>query len=239
MVDTEPDTPAPTIESRLYHDLREAITSLRIPPGAPISEGDVCRRFGGSRTPARAALSRLEREGLLCPSQFGTKLRLIVAPLTASDMKQLFLMVGALNGVAARLAAQLDEGARRRLVEQMRAINDGLRQFGQRDAADVRQAEDLDGRFHRAYEAVAGAPQLVVELDWLGARRTRYTRVYTEALLQAHNLRESVAEHDAIIEALASGDPDAAERRAADNYRQALRRFELALHARGERGGWF
>jgi hypothetical protein len=60
-----------------------------------------------------AALARLEREGLLVTSRHGRTLRLVVPPLTARDMEQLFLMVGALNGVAARLAADLAVKPRR------------------------------------------------------------------------------------------------------------------------------
>lgn len=227
-----------TLATRLYRDLRDAIVSLRIPPGVPLSEIDVSRRFGGSRTPVRAALARLEREGLLVTSRHGRTLRLVVPPLTARDMEQLFLMVGALNGVAARLAAGLDVIRRRELALELTAINEELHQAAEVQPHDVRQVEEIDGRFHRAYERVAGATQLVVELDALAARRTRYIRVYTEALLHAGHLHESYAEHAAIIAAIEAGDPDAAERAAGINYRQALRRFGPALEARGEQGAW-
>lgn len=230
---------ASSLVTRVYQDLRDAIVSLKIAPGAAVSEGNVSRHFGGSRTPVRSALERLEREGLLTTAEFGTKRRLVVAPLTSTDMRQLFLMVGALNGVAARLAAQLAEEPRRQLVEELQRINEELRQLAHEDVIDVRRAETLDSRFHRAYELVADAPQLVLELESLAARRTRYIRVYTEALVHARNLRDSVAEHAAIIEALAAGDPEAAEQRAAYNHRQALQRFGRALEVSGERGTWF
>jgi DNA-binding GntR family transcriptional regulator len=228
-----------TLGVRVYQELRDAIVSLRIPPGVPLSEGHVSRHFGGSRTPVRAALSRLEREGLLETTSHGTKVRYIVPPLTASDMRQLFLMVGALNAVAARLAAELAAARRRALVKQLKTINEDLRGVAGDAASDVRRVEEIDARFHRAYEVVVSAPQLVLELETLAARRTRYIRVYTEALIHAHNMRESVTEHDGIIEAVAAGDADAAERSAGFHYRQALCRFGRALEVRGEQGGWF
>jgi DNA-binding GntR family transcriptional regulator len=232
-------TGRPLLVTRLYEDLREAIVSLELAPGTTLSEASVSRHLGGSRTPVRSALERLQREGLVTTSRSGAKRRLVVAPLTAADMRELFLMVGALNGVAARRAAVLPEAARTRLVEELRRVNADLGELAHRDPTNVRRAEALDSRFHRLYEEVIDSPQLRVELETLGARRTRYVRVYTEALVHARNLRESVAEHSAIIEALAAGDPDAADRCASFNHRQALERFDRALQASGERGTWF
>ena len=223
----------------MYREIREAIVSLKLAPGAAISEAGLSRRFGWSRTPVRPALERLEREGLLAKSDSGAKRRLAVAPLTASDMRQLFQMVGALNGLAARLAAQLPDKPRRRLVDELRRINGDLEKIARADYVDVRQVEVLDSAFHRAYELVTDSPRLVLELESLGARRTRYIRVYTEALAHAGNLRESVLEHTAILEALAAGDPERAEQCAGVNYRKALERFGQALQSSGERGTWF
>jgi GntR family transcriptional regulator, rspAB operon transcriptional repressor len=228
-----------SLTEQMYRELREAIVSLKLAPGAAISEASVSRRFGGSRTPVRPALQRLEREGLLAKSDSGAKPRLVVAPLTASDMRQLFQMVGALNGLAARLAAQLPDEPRRQLVDELRRINGDLEKVAHADHVDVRQVELLDSAFHRAYELVTDAPRLVLELESLGALRTRYVRVYTEALAHTHNLRESLLEHTAILEALAEGDPERAEQCAAFNHRKALERFGRVLQSSGERGTWF
>jgi DNA-binding GntR family transcriptional regulator len=231
--------PASSLTDRVYRELREAIVSLKLAPGAAISEASVSRRFGGSRTPVRPALERLEREGLLAKSNSGVKRRLLVAPLSASDMRQLFQMVGALNGLAARLAAQLPDKPRRQLVDELRRINRDLDDVAHADHIDVRQVEELDSAFHRAYELVTDAPRLVLELESLGALRTRYIRVYTEALAHTRNLRDSVLEHTAILDALAAGDPERAEHCAVFNYRKALERFGRALQSSGERGTWF
>jgi len=232
-------TPASSLTEHVYRELREALVSLKLAPGAAISEASVSQRFGGSRTSVRPALERLEREGLLAKSDSGAKRRLLVAPLTASDMRQLFQMVGALNGLAARLAAQLPVEPRRQLVDELRRINLDIDEIAHADHVDVRQVEVLDTAFHRAYEVVTDAPRLTRELESLGALRTRYVRVYTETLAHTRNLRESVLEHTAILEALAAGDPERAERCAAFNYRKALERFGQAMQSSGERGTWF
>lgn len=49
----------------IYSTLRERIALLVYPPGAKLSESDLAKEFGVSRTPLRSALSRLEAEGLV------------------------------------------------------------------------------------------------------------------------------------------------------------------------------
>jgi DNA-binding GntR family transcriptional regulator len=71
----------------------------------------------------------------------------------------------------------------------------------------------------------------VAKLDALHAQRERYVRVYTQALVHAHGLGESVDEHDAIVAAIQAGDANAAERAAAFNYRHALARYDRMMPA--------
>lgn len=59
-----------TIERRttidaVYDELYDEIASLRLLPGAKLSEADIARRFGVSRQPVRDAFNRLENKGLL------------------------------------------------------------------------------------------------------------------------------------------------------------------------------
>lgn len=49
----------------IYEGLKEDILSLKIPPGTLISENDVSKQYGLSRTPVRAAFSKLKSDGLV------------------------------------------------------------------------------------------------------------------------------------------------------------------------------
>jgi len=230
---------APTLAAATYHRLREQIVTLQLPPGALLGELDLCRRLGVSRTPVRAALQRLQQDGLVVAAEAASPARAIVSPLTAEDMRELFLMVGALDGVAARLTAELDVALRDPVVREMADVNARLRQLAAgTGTSGVRLAQRLDRQFHRCYETAGAGPRLLAKLDTLQARRERYVRVYTEALVHAHHIRESLSEHDAIITALRDGDADAAERRAAFNHRNALQRYDRIVAAGGERRGW-
>jgi DNA-binding GntR family transcriptional regulator len=229
----------PDLATAVYERLREQIVSLRLAPGALLAELDLCHRLGVSRTPVRAALQRLQQEGLVVAAKAGTTARAIVSPLTADDMRELFLMVGALDGVAARLAAQLDDGRRRPVVREMAALNSRLRRLAAGDDPQhIRLARELDQRFHRCYEGAGAGPRLRAKLATLHARRERYVRVYTEALVHAHHIRESLTEHDAILAAVRAGDADAAERLAIFNHENALERYRRIVAVLGERGSW-
>ena len=53
------------VAEQIYTALRDAIVSVRLPPGASISENRICRHAGVSRTPVRAAIIRLVDEELI------------------------------------------------------------------------------------------------------------------------------------------------------------------------------
>jgi DNA-binding GntR family transcriptional regulator len=57
--------PAQTLADQVYRELEEEITTLRIPPGAVVSEAMLSERFGIGRTPVREALQRLARQWLV------------------------------------------------------------------------------------------------------------------------------------------------------------------------------
>lgn len=233
-----PGPATPTLADIAYARLRDSIVTLKLAPGARLTEVDLCQRLGISRTPVRAALLRLQQEGLVETSGVTRSGRVTVAPMTAADMRELFLMVGALDGVAARLAAELPEKSRNAVASQAEAINARLRALSGSEASAIRSAQELDIEFHHCYEQAAAGPRLLAKLAALHARRERYIRVYTEALIQTHRVQESLDEHGAIIAAIASGDGEAAERHAVFNHRNALERYWRIAAVHGERGEW-
>ncbi len=229
--------PAPTLADAAYSRLRDSIVTLRLAPGARLTEVELGRRLGISRTPVRAALLRLQQEGLVVTRGAKRSGRVTVAPMTAADMRELFLMVGALDGIAARLAAELPESPRRAVAGAAEAINARLRSLSGSGAAEIRAAQALDTDFHNCYEQAASGPRLLAKLAALHGRRERYIRAYTQALFQAHRQQESFDEHAAIIAAIAAGDADAAERHAVSNHRNALERYSrVATGSDGEEG---
>lgn len=224
------------VSASAYERLRGLIVSGRLAPGAPLIETDVSARLGASRTPVRAALQRLQQEGFVTAVSVGQMVRVIVAPLTADDMREVFLMAGALEAAGARLTAGLEAGRRRALVAELEQLNDGLRAASESRPPDLVRAQDLHATLHRGFSLAAAGPRLRAELEVLQPQAERYERVYTSAVIFA--FQESLEEHAAIIAALGAGDGDAAEQAVWRNWRGCARRYREVVTILGERGNW-
>jgi len=221
--------------SRVYQELRALIVSGQLPPGARIAERAVVQRLGLSRTPVRSALHRLQQEGFVASSGIGRDQRLIVTPLTQSDGREVLLIVGHLEGLAAREAATLAPELRRPLVKKMREINRQLA-VASKSRGGQKRSFELDLAFHRAYvEGIVG-PRLLSLHRAIKPQSERYTRLYVSALLD--ELPTSVKEHEIIIRGIGSGDPDAAQDAVETNWRNASQRLATVIAELGERGIW-
>jgi DNA-binding GntR family transcriptional regulator len=239
-VDTVRDTgrtaTRPEVSATAYQRLRDLVAEGRLAAGAPLIEADLSKWLGVSRTPIRAALQRLQQEGFVTPSPVGQILRPIVSPLTASDLREVFLMVGALEAAAARIAAGLDACARDTLVGSLERITGDLRAAGAARPPDLAQALDLCRRFHRMVVEAGAGPRLQAEFDVLQPQAERYGRVYAAAVLLA--IDQTVAEYEAISAAIGAGDPDGAERGVAVSWRRSADRFRHVVATLGELGTW-
>ena len=220
--------------SRVYQELRALIVWGHLPPGARIAERAVAERLGLSRTPVRSALHRLQQEGFVSSVGRGQDQRLIVAPLTQEDGREVILIVGHLEGLAAHTAASLPDDRRKRIVARLREIIKEL-------AAESKRREftrifDLDQAFHRAYVEDVVGPRLLALHRSIKPQIERYTRLYVSALVD--ELPTSVKEHEVIVRAIAAGDPQAAQKAVETNWRNAAARLSGVIAQLGERGSW-
>jgi DNA-binding GntR family transcriptional regulator len=222
------------LAARAYSELRKMIVTAKLAPGASLIETELSRRLEMSRTPIRGALQRLQQEGFVIGS--GEYRRAIVSPLTVEDLHELFLIMGALEGVAARLAAALAPDLRLTLADRMEELNHHLHAATQMRPAQVGHVHDLHIAFHRAYVEAAAGRRLRGELDALEPQYERYERVYVTALIDKFG--DSLQEHKAIVAAFRAGDQDAAERHVVANYRNGAERFQSVVTMLGERGNW-
>lgn len=221
---------------QVYHRLRELIVRGRLAPGARITEIEAAQRLGVSRTPIRAALQRLQQEGYVVVSNAGKRGRATVAPLTREDATELFHIVGEIEGLAARYAAQLNPTLRARLVSELREVNTALREAAQTKRRDPNLIFELDDTFHRRYVEAAAGPRLLALHQAIKPQAERYARVYVSALVD--EIHTSVQEHDAIVQAIASGDMDQAQRAVLTNWRNAAARLSQVIDLVGEKGSW-
>ena len=186
-----------TLREQVYAELLAAIVSGAMPPDSRLRDRDLAADLHVSRTPVREALQRLEDEGLV-QTVPGSQTR--VTPLRESDAREAVPVVAALHALAARHAVpSLTAGDFARLREANRAFAVALEQ-GKPPAA-----LEADDAFHGVFVARSGNSELRRSLQRLLPRVRRLELARFRAMAG----RDSVAQHDAIIEAAASGGPRA------------------------------
>jgi DNA-binding GntR family transcriptional regulator len=185
----------------VYEEIRGAIVDLRLEPGAPLREAAIASQLGVSKTPVREALGRLEQEGLVEATSFKGA---VVTNYSERDLQEIYELRELLEGVAVRAAAtDADEetlAALRAVIEQSRAA---------RDAGDLAALAELLGRFDQImFEQVANV-RIRGLIETLRAHLTRIGKLTEEI---PGRVEASVEEHAAIVDAVARGDADGAER---------------------------
>jgi DNA-binding GntR family transcriptional regulator len=220
----------------VYEQLRTLIVHGRLAPGSRLVETDIATRFQVSRTPVRGALQRLQQEGYIVDSPSMRQSRPTVAPLTQEDATELFDIVGVLEGLSARLAAELPQLRRAALAKEMNGLNLEFKRTAQASRPDHNRLYELDERFHGAYVEAASGSRLRALHHAVKPQAERYERLYVSFL--TGEIVTSVREHDAIVAAISAGKPDLAEAAVHSNWHNAASRLSAVIERAGERGRW-
>jgi DNA-binding GntR family transcriptional regulator len=218
-----------------YQVLRELIVRGRMAPGTRIIESEVAARLGQSRTPVRSALQRLRQEGYVLANSPGRQVRLTVAPLTYEDAREVFGLLGEIEGLGARWAAELEPSRRLKLASELAELNDRLSAAAERDPMHPDEVFDLHTQFHWHYLAALDAPRLLAIHRSIKPQAERYRRLYSALV---HESSVSAEEHRVIIRMIEEGDADGAQRAVQLNWRNAADRLARAIELLGERGSW-
>ena len=178
-----------------YTRLKSDIIEWRLQPGTPLNEIETAQRIGVSRTPVREALSRLSAEGLVAS---GLGRTMMVAPLSAASVRQLFELREALETQAARLATRRRQPAVfERLRDEFLEGPDPALPF------DEEKPYFLADRLDAAIDEACGNPYLVHALDDL---RGHLARLRRHAFQNQARLRLATEEHLLIVQAILDQD---------------------------------
>jgi DNA-binding GntR family transcriptional regulator len=223
--------------SQTYERIRGYIVKGKLAPGARIIESEVAKRLGVSRTPVRSALHQLMNDGYVRSVAEGVNTRLIVAPLTMGDATELYGIVAALEALAAKQAAELDAVRRDQLVQELRRVNDALLRLADTDPLEADAVYDIHTEFHWRIVAALSAPRIQALHQSIKPQAERYRRIYSAA--SPVNIRASCEEHDVIMDAIQSGDAEAAEHAVKVNWRNSAARVSRLIESSGELGSWW
>jgi DNA-binding GntR family transcriptional regulator len=179
-----------------------AITSGEFQPGQKLSESELARQLGISRGPLREALGRLEGRLVTRTPRIGVR----IIDFNGGELEQLFVVREALEGMAARLAAERMTTAE---LEQLRALLSQHANQPELAAGLAYYQRSHDDDFHftivRAARCERIEQMLLDELYF----QMRIQRLRSSA--QPGRAQQALSEHHEILAALASRNPDAAE----------------------------
>ncbi|TWG98908.1 DNA-binding GntR family transcriptional regulator [Mesorhizobium sp. J18] len=222
---TEPEGPGVGSEM-VYRNLRREILRLELLPGSELDEASVATRYRVSRTPVREALIRLTAEGLVTATK-GRGAR--VAALDLQNLRAFFEGLDILQRAVTRLAALRRRPADLETIEMhMLAFEEGARRL------DSETVNEANYEFHAAIGEAAASGYLA----------NAYRRSLIEGMrigfvcfsdhsdiderLETH-LGNTMQDHRRMFEAVAAGDPDAAEAHAGAHVELFRGRIVTAL----------
>jgi DNA-binding GntR family transcriptional regulator len=212
------------MQSRILHDmsqmlqihsqLRDMILSLDIGPGERLTERWLESRFDGSRTPVRAALVRLEAEGLV--QRDGRNW--IAAPIDLGEIEALAEFREPLEVTAVRLAcARAGDTDLDAIEEMLNACRPGVpREEWHKVGTD----------FHVEISRLSGNPFLVKAVEGVMTRlaRPRWLEVWTEA-----SREQAWSEHRRILDSIRAKQPAEAARETVEHIRDTRDRLLRSL----------
>jgi len=207
--------------------LRELILSGEFSPGERVSELPLVDRLGVSRTPLRLALAALEHEGLLRGIAGGGY---AVREFTLADIHDAIELRGALEGTAARFAAE--RGCRRRDVKALRTISGAIAALV--PLADYKSFElfiELNERFHARLLAAASSPMLeraigsITSLPFASASAFVLTEAVLPESLQI--LQIAHYQHESLLDAVERREGARSEAIAREHAMLAMRNLEI------------
>lgn len=194
----------------VFEALREAIINGTLKPGERLMEIQLAEEMGVSRTPVREAIRKLELEGFLVMIP---RKGAYVAGLSMKDIADVFEIRGALEGLAAGLAAE------RITEEEMEELERLLVKIGECiQSDDLNAVIEQDTEFHDVLYKATRNEKLGLIISNLREQIQRYR---TASLSSPGRTKIALEEHKQIVEALSERDVEKAQRLAREHIENA------------------
>ena len=211
------------IPEQAYRILRHAIITLKMPPGAVIVEKEITDHLGISRTPVRDAIRQLADERLVnIRPQSGT----YVALIDRHQLEEGRLIRRALEVEGIKLALERVDAA---AIERLR----DLLVLQERAASKARHEDFItyDDQFHQAISEMSGYSRL-----WriINRSKAQLDRVRYLSSPLPHQEEKAIAQHTAIVEAMAKRNLDKTVKAMTHHLDDAYDRLSILLKQHAE-----
>jgi DNA-binding GntR family transcriptional regulator len=189
--------------------LRQRIFRRELEPGSWIDEVKLAQEYGISRTPLREALKVLAAEGLVTMK---VRRGAYVTEVSERDLADVYHLLALLESDAAAVVAASATDAQLKELQKLHrelegAVKERDRFFAVNERFHMRLLELADNRWR---------DQMVADLRKV-MKLNRHS-----SLLKPGRIQESLAEHAALMDALAKRDPQAARERMHEHFRNGL-----------------
>ncbi|WP_198082758.1 phosphonate utilization associated transcriptional regulator [Variovorax sp. E3] len=202
----------------MQEEIERLIMTGELPVGSRINESELSQRFNTSRGPIREALRALEEAGLVRNEK---NRGVFVREISFEEADEIYELREALEEIIGRrVALAIKPDA----IERLRAMLDAMRSAAQ--AQDVEQYAQLNLQFHEILLDTAGSRKLTETYKRL-VKELHLFRM--RALDTGGGLRVSADEHREIVEAIASGNPEAAGKVLRQHVADSRARMHKAL----------
>jgi len=208
---------------RVYLALRQRIVEMSMLPGARIVERDLAEELGISRTPVHEAVQRLAEEGLVeVVPRSGT----FVARIPLEGLDEAMMVRNALE------SAIIEKAAARATPEGVATLRAILQvQAAAIAASDFRAFHRSDELFHATLAELSGYPGVWPIILQAKTQVDRYRQL---TLPLQGRMGGVLEEHNAVVDAIAAGDPVKAVQAMREHLDHVLPVLELTRQLRPE-----
>jgi DNA-binding GntR family transcriptional regulator len=193
--------------------LRQRIFSRELAPGSWIDELKIARDYGISRTPLREALKVLATEGLVTMK---VRRGAYVTEVSEQDLNEVYHLLSLLESDAAGVVATQATDTQ---LDELKALHQQLEAAVRPGKADREKFFEVNERFHMALLRIANnrwRDQMVADLRKVMKLNRHHS------LFKAGRIEDSLAEHRAIMAALASHDARLSTQRMQEHFANGL-----------------
>lgn len=207
-------------EEKVYNELRDAIIQRRLYPNMQLTETSIATKLGVSRTPIRAALKRLDYDGLvrIIPNKGA-----FVASPSIEECRDIYACRLLLEREAAGEAAERitkDELSIYRLHQ-----DEEKESYRKRDFAGFIEANN---KMHRVIARASGNSYYIKYVDEQLMKSTIYLVHYDTFYTKPYDDLNSVGEHERLYKALETGDKNAAREAMETHIRSIFENLNVA-----------
>ena len=198
---------------QVFEALYSAVVSLKLEPGAKVSEAEVAKQLDVSRQPVRDAFFRLSNLGLLSirPQRATVITQISLSAVADAVFTRIALEVECLRTAMSHNATSLLQALETNLAVQMSAANAPSTEF-----------HALDEAFHEAICIASGHAHI---WSLIRAQKAHLDRIRF-LTLSAERQSIVIAEHRGIVEAISAKDGSLAEARLRAHIHDAIHKAE-------------